>query len=310
MSEDQQSFNTSTETHSPRPPASTPGASNPPVFTQGPVTLSEAEESAPVSSSTNPAANDTNQNHEPPAPQKRSFALRWLTYLLFIPLMAASTTFFGCISLLCGLWDKSGRQQHFIASLWGKSLLLITLSPVKAIGIEKLENRAAVYASNHLSYMDTPVLFAKLPFQFRIFAKSSLWKIPFIGWYLNRSGQVPIDQKSSRTAISGLLKGVTAVKSGLPLVLFPEGGRSDGGDLKTMMSGCAFMAIRAGVPLIPIALVGTYELLPIHTYHLSPRPLKLIVGDPISTENLTTRDADILTAELYKAISSLYSQNT
>ncbi len=248
---------------------------------------------------------------EPPPAHQRSFALRWLTYLIFIPLMTAATTIFGCISLVCGLWDKSGRQQHAIASLWGRSLLRITLSPVTLIGGEQLATMpTAVYASNHLSYMDTPVLFARLPFQFRIFAKSSLWKLPFIGWYLNRSGQVPIDQKSSRTAIAGLLRGVATIKSGLPLVLFPEAGRSEGGELKTMMSGCAFMAIRAGVPLVPIALIGTYELLPIHTYHLAPRPLKLVVGDPLSTAGLTTRDADALTARLYEAISTLYHQHS
>jgi 1-acyl-sn-glycerol-3-phosphate acyltransferase len=247
----------------------------------------------------------------PPNPHQRPFALRWLTYLVFIPLMSLSTIFFGCISLLCGLWDTSGRQQHTIASIWGKSLLAITLSPVTIIGNkELLQHPSAVYASNHLSYMDTPALFAKLPFQFRIFAKSSLWKIPFIGWYLNRSGQVPIDQKSPRTAIAGLLRGVATVKSGLSLVLFPEGGRAADGNLQSMMSGCAFMAIRAGVPLIPIALIGTYELLPIHTYHLSPRPLKLIVGAPLSTEGLTTRDADALTTRLYEAISALYLQHS
>jgi 1-acyl-sn-glycerol-3-phosphate acyltransferase len=278
---------------------------------QTPVILSEGQSPQPkdlhVPSSIHP---NSLGEENPPQPKPRPFVHRWLTYLVFIPLMALSTTICGLISLLCGLWDTSGRQQHAMARIWGKSLLLITLSPVKIIGKEKLRHhKQAVYASNHLSYMDTPALFAKLPFQFRIFAKSSLWKIPFIGWYLNRSGQVPIDQKSPRTAISGLLKGVSTIKSGLPLVLFPEGGRSDGGDLKTMMSGCAFMAIRAGVPLIPIALIGTYELLPIHTYHLSPRPLKLVVGDPLPTENLTTRDADALTAKLYEAISLLYSEN-
>jgi 1-acyl-sn-glycerol-3-phosphate acyltransferase len=251
-------------------------------------------------------------SHQQPTTSNRqpTTALRWTTYLFFIPLMAASTAFCGCVALLCALWDTSGRQQHRIAQIWAKSLLIITFSPVKLIGAEKLLlHGQAVYASNHLSYMDTPVLFAKLPFQFRIFAKFSLWKLPFIGWYLHRSGQVPIDDKSHRTAIAGLLRGVKTIQSGLPLVLFPEGGRSDTGQLRTMMSGCAFMAIRAGVPLVPLALVGTYELLPIHTYHLSPRPLKLIVGDPIPTAHLTTRDADALTAQLYQAISSLYAQH-
>jgi 1-acyl-sn-glycerol-3-phosphate acyltransferase len=71
-------------------------------------------------------------------------------------------------------------------------------------------------------------------------------------------------------------------------------------------SGCAFMALRAGVPLVPLALIGTYELLPIHMYSLRPRPLLIIVGDPIPTDGLTTRDADALTVRLYDEISKMY----
>jgi len=238
-------------------------------------------------------------------------ALRWLTYLLLLPLLALATTFFGCISLVCGLWDKSGRQQHAIARLWANVLILISLSPVKLIGRERLpKKQVAVYASNHLSYYDTPVLFAKLPFQFRIIAKQSLWKIPFVGWYLNRSGQVPIDAKSGRSAIAGLLRGVKTLQAGLPLVLFPEGGRAENGQMTPFQSGAAFMAIKAQVPLVPLALIGTYELLPIHTYHLKPRPLKIVAGEPISTLGLTTRDADALTARLFEAISVLYRENS
>ncbi len=236
-------------------------------------------------------------------------ALRWLSYLLLIPLVGLATAFFGCISLLSGLWDKSGRQQHFIARLWARTLLLISMSPVKVIGREKLHiHETAVYACNHLSYMDTPVLFAWLPFQFRILAKQSLWKTPFIGWYLNRSGQVPVDTKSPRSLIASLNRGVATLKHGMPLVLFPEGGRAATGQLQSMMSGCAYMAIKAQVPLVPLTLIGTYELLPIHVYALHPRPLAIVVGDPLSTEGLTTRDADALTQRLYQAISDTYMQ--
>jgi 1-acyl-sn-glycerol-3-phosphate acyltransferase len=235
--------------------------------------------------------------------------LRWLSYLLVIPLVGLATAGFGCISLLTGLWDKSGRQQHAIAHLWARTLLIICLSPVKIIGREKLhEHETAVYASNHLSYMDTPVLFAKLPFQFRILAKQSLWKIPFIGWYLNRSGQVPVDSKSPRSLIASLNRGVATLKHGLPLVLFPEGGRAATGQLQTMMSGCAYMAIKAQVPLVPLTLIGTYELLPIHVYALHPRPIFIVVGDPIPTVGLNARDADSLTQRLYESISATYSQ--
>jgi 1-acyl-sn-glycerol-3-phosphate acyltransferase len=241
--------------------------------------------------------------------QKPPFALRWLSYLFLVPLIGLATAGFGCVSLLCGLWDRSGRQQHVIANFWARTLLLISLSPVKIVGREKLhEHETAVYASNHLSYMDTPVLFAKLPFQFRILAKQSLWKVPFIGWYLNRSGQVPVDTKSSRSLIGSLNRGVTTLKSGLPLVLFPEGGRAATGHLQAMMSGCAYMAIKAQVPLIPLTLIGTYELLPIHVYALHPHPLLIVVGDPIPTTGLNPRDADALTQRLYDSISATYNR--
>ncbi len=235
------------------------------------------------------------------------FFWRWFTYLLLLPLIGIATAFYGSISLLCGLWDKSGRQQHFIAHLWARTLVLISLSSVTVEGRENLPpGSTAVYAANHLSYMDTPVLFAKLPFQFRILAKQALWKIPFIGWYLNRSGQVPVDTHSPRSLVASLNRGVHTLKHGLPLVLFPEGGRAFNGKMQPMMSGCAYMAIKAQVPLVPITLIGTYELLPIHVYALHPRPLKIIIGRPIPTEGLTSRDADRLTQQIFDTITETY----
>jgi 1-acyl-sn-glycerol-3-phosphate acyltransferase len=243
----------------------------------------------------------------PPVTHEIPAHLRYLTKLVQIPLMALATAFFGCISLVCGLWDKSGRQQHFVARVWAGTMLRIALSPVQMVGREKLGHcMVAVYASNHLSYMDTPVLFAMLPFQFRILAKGALWKIPFVGWYLKRSGQVPVDSGSARSAVAGLLRGVAALKAGMPLVLFPEGARSPDGHLQPAHPGCAFMALKAGVPLVPVALIGTYELLPMHVYSLRPRPLMIVVGDPIPTEGLTTKDADALTERLYAEIGRLY----
>lgn len=253
---------------------------------------------------------------EPPRPEI-SLTLRVITWLLVLPLIGLATAFFGSISLIAGFWDSTGRQQHFIARTWARVLLRIALSPVTVEGLEKLQplrreashRPLAVYASNHLSYYDTPMLFAKLPFQFRILAKASLWKLPFIGWYLNRSGQVPIDQSSARAGVASLVRGVKTVEAGLPLMIFPEGGRSASGELKSMVAGAAWIAIKAQVPLVPITLVGTYELLPIHTYILRPRPLKLIIGDPLGTTGLTTRDADALTDRLRSVIHETYIAN-
>ncbi|MDE1154567.1 MAG: lysophospholipid acyltransferase family protein [Acidobacteriaceae bacterium] len=232
---------------------------------------------------------------------------RWTTYLFLMPLIVLATTGFGTVSLIAGLWDKSGRQQHAIARAWAAVLLRLALSPVEVVHGERLKTLGnAVFASNHLSYYDTPVLFAKLPFQFRILAKAPLWKIPFIGWYLNRSGQVPIDQSSARAGVASLARGVKTLDAGMPLVIFPEGGRTADGALQAMVAGAAWMAIKAQVPLVPLTLIGTYELLPIHVYALNPRPLKLVVGDPISTEGMTTRDAEALTERLRSVIFETY----
>ncbi len=240
-------------------------------------------------------------------PGRAAPAIRWLTYLLLLPLIALATAFFGCISLVCGVWDRSGKQQHLVARVWARVLLWICLSPVELVGGQNLATAgSAVYASNHLSYYDTPVLFAKLPFQFRILAKQSLWKTPFVGWYLNRSGQLPIDINTGRSAVAGLLRGVKTLQAGMPLVLFPEGGRSETGKMTPFQSGAAFMAIKAQVPLVPVALIGTYELLPIHVYHLTPHPVKIVIGEPISTEGVTTREAEALTAKLFAEIERLY----
>jgi 1-acyl-sn-glycerol-3-phosphate acyltransferase len=260
----------------------------------------------------------TNQLLQPEEPvtidvapkQPVSFALKWFSYLVMYPLIGGATAFFGTISLIVGLWDKSGRQQHFIARQWARVLLFVAISPVKLEHAERFAGiGTAVYAANHLSYYDTPVLFAKMPFQFRILAKAPLWKIPFIGWYLNHSGQVPIDQTSVRAGVASLGRGVKTIQSGLPMVIFPEGGRAFNGELQPMLAGAAYIAIKAQVPLVPLTLVGTYELLPIHVYALRPRPLKLIVGEPISTVGLTGKDADALTERLKSVIHETYVAN-
>ena len=232
---------------------------------------------------------------------------RYLTYFLLIPLIAAATAFFGCISLVCSVWDRAGTQQHKVARVWAKVILRISLSPVHLIGADVFHHQlVAVYASNHLSYMDTPLLFSMLPFPFRILAKQSLWKIPFIGWHLRRSGQVPVDQSSSRSAVLSISRGVAALRAGLPLVLFPEGGRSATGETQSFLPGCAYMAIKAQVPIVPLTLVGTYELLPMHVYHLRPRPLCVIVGEPISTVGMTPREAASLVVRVRTIISETY----
>lgn len=242
----------------------------------------------------------------PPDPLPRLY--RWRTNFIQAPIFLVATVFFGSLALLASLFDRSGRAQHFIARLWARASVLASGSRLIIRGEENLRKHpVAVLAANHTSYMDTPVIFSALPFQFRILAKAELWKLPFIGWYLNRSGQIPIDTTNAHTTLSSLGAGVKALRAGMPLFVFPEGSRTPDGDLQSFLSGAAFLAIRAQVPLVPIALTGVYDLLPIHTRHFFPGPLTLTVGEPIPTAGLHLRQADELTQRLRSAIRDLHA---
>jgi 1-acyl-sn-glycerol-3-phosphate acyltransferase len=234
---------------------------------------------------------------------------RWRTNLLQAPLFFFWTASCGTLSLLVSLFEKSGRIEHRIARIWARGSVLISGARLAVHGGENFRKHAvAVYASNHTSYMDTPVVFATLPFQFRILAKKELWTLPFIGWHLNRSGQIPIDTVNTHTTLSSLGAGVRALRAGMPLFVFPEGARTPTGDLQNFLSGAAFLAIRAQVPLVPIALSGVYDLLPIHTRHFYPCAITLTAGEPISTTGMTIRQADELTVRLRAAIEGLRTQ--
>ena len=239
-------------------------------------------------------------------PNPLPWIFRWRTNLIHVPLMVLVTVVCGSLSLLVSLVDKKGNAQHRIARFWARVCVRASGSKLRVLGAEHLRKHpAAVYASNHTSYMDTPVIFAALPFQFRILARKVLWPIPFIGWYLNSSRQIPIDTANPRATLSSLGAGVKALRSGMAMFVFPEGGRTSDGELRPFLSGAAYLAIRAQVPLVPIALSGVYELLPIHTHHFYPGELTLKIGEPMETAGMTLRQTDELTARLRAAIENL-----
>jgi 1-acyl-sn-glycerol-3-phosphate acyltransferase len=231
---------------------------------------------------------------------------RWRTNLIQAPLFVLITAFCGSISFLVSFVDKKGNAQHSIARIWARLCVWISGSKLKVVGAENLLGRpAAVYVSNHTSYMDIPVIFTALPFQFRILAWNALWPIPFIGWYLNRSGQLPIDTRNPHASRSSLGAAAKVLRSGMPLFLFPEGRRTLDGKLQPFLPGAAYLAIRAQLPLVPIALSGVYNLLPIHTHHLYPGDLTVSIGQPIETAGMTMKQVDELTARLRTAIENL-----
>ena len=171
-------------------------------------------------------------------------------------------------------------------------------SPVKVTGLDKIDtSKTHVYAVTHASALDIPVLYANLPFQFRIVFKKELLSYPLIGGHLKRSGQVCINQQNPTRSIADIRSAVKSLRAGMPLVIFPEGGRTPDGEIKPFLPGAFYLAIKAQVDIVPVALIGTFELLPMNTYHIKSRPLEMRVGQPISTAGYGPREMEQLSAK-------------
>src|SRR5688572_1266640 len=166
-----------------------------------------------------------------PVPYKNSrlkhFFSRLRSYFLWIPLIFAYTGVLGTLSLLASLFDGSGRLQHWYAHLWSWLIVKTTGAPVAVIGMDQIDTgKPHLYAVNHISAMDIPVLYAYLPFQFRIVAKHELFRYPFLGWHLRRSGEIDIDPQNAMSSLRSMNRAVQTLRGGMPIVVFPEGGRS------------------------------------------------------------------------------------
>lgn len=182
-------------------------------------------------------------------------------------------------------------------------------SSMRITGLDKIDTtKPKVYAVNHASALDIPILYAFLPFRFRILFKSELLSYPIIGWHLKRSGQICINQQQPSRSAGNIRTALKYLKNGMPLVIFPEGGRTPDGEIKPFQPGAFFLAIKAQVEIVPIALVGTYELLPMNTYHIKCRPLEMRVGEPISTAGLTMRDMEEVSARVRREMEGLYGE--
>lgn len=240
--------------------------------------------------------------------RKYGWASRLRSYFFFDPLIWLYTVVLGPLAVPASLFGDRGRILHAFARLWSQLIMKTIFSPVTITGLEKIDTtKTHVYAVNHASALDIPVLYANLPFQFRIVFKKELLSYPMIGGHLRRSGQVCIDQQTPARSIADIRSAVRSLQAGMPLVIFPEGGRTPDGEIKPFLPGAFFLAIKAQVDIVPVALVGTFELLPMNTYHIKSRPLEMRVGDPIPTAGLKSSDLEALSARVKQALERLYT---
>ena len=238
---------------------------------------------------------------------KHGWLSRLRSYLILDPLIWLYTLVMGLAALPGGMFDRDGRRLHWFSYAWSWLIMKTIFSPVKVTGLDKIDtSKPHVYAVNHASALDIPILYVYLPFHFRIAFKKELLSYPVVGWQLKRSGQVCIDQQNPSHSISSIRAALKGIKAGLPLVIFPEGGRTPDGEIKPFLQGAFFLAIKAQVDIVPVALVGTYELLPMNTYHIKCRPLEMRVGEPIPTAGMTIRDLPAVSNRVQTALENLY----
>jgi 1-acyl-sn-glycerol-3-phosphate acyltransferase len=230
----------------------------------------------------------------------------WRTVFFLIPAITIYTIVLGAASLASSLFDRNGYFAHACARAWSWLILRTTGVDVVVEGLEKLTpGTTYIFVSNHQSIYDTPVVFDSLPYQLRIIAKESLAMFPVLGWHLKRGGHLFVDRRDpDRT---GILKRWRAlVSQGLSLIIYAEGTRSADGHVARFKAGSFLLAIQAGLPIVPLSIVGTRSVMPKGRLRTEPAHVTLVVHDPIQPPAIsepTVADARALATRVHDVVA-------
>ncbi|PYT24772.1 MAG: 1-acyl-sn-glycerol-3-phosphate acyltransferase [Acidobacteria bacterium] len=234
----------------------------------------------------------------------------YLRSLLFTdPLIVVLTILMGTVSLVTTFFDSTGRRPHKIARKWARMLLSVSGVRVTIEGLEKIDpDGPYVFVANHRSYMDTPVVLGSVPVEFRFFAKKGLFLIPFLGTHLKRAGHLPVVRGNARESLKSMTQGAHLIRErNVSVLLFPEGGRTEG-PMREFKEGAAYIAMKAGVPLLPLGIQGTRAVLPKGSGHIRAGEVLLRVGDPIPTSGMKPQDRSQLNIRLERVVAELAGQ--
>jgi len=202
--------------------------------------------------------------------------------LITAPLIFLYTAVLGTISVASSLFDANGRIQHACARIWARMILRTCRIRLRVAGLEHLiQGTPYVLCCNHQSHMDIPIILAALPFQFRFTPKKQLFRYPFLGWHLRRSGHVPIDRENPHAAVKSLRGAEDTIRHGTPVVIFPEGGTSLDGSIKPFKGGGFMLAARAEAAVVPVTIRGSRAVLTPKTYYARGGDVEVVLGEPI-----------------------------
>ncbi len=216
------------------------------------------------------------------------------------------TFVFGLLSLIVAPFASTGRTQHAIMRTWSHAVLWLCRIRVKVEGAENVPPGGSfVLVANHRSYMDSPIVIPHIHLQFRFFAKSSVFYWPMIGYHLRQAGHLPVHYDNPGKSLRSMTEAARVIRQkGISVLLFPEAGRTTG-ELEPFKDGAAYVAIKAGVPVIPIGIIGSDRVLGVGRLKITPQNITLRFGKPIPTIDLPLSDRARLTQTLWVKVAEL-----
>jgi 1-acyl-sn-glycerol-3-phosphate acyltransferase len=222
--------------------------------------------------------------------------------LVQAPLAVVSTVFWSTLAIVVGLVDRGGRGCRWIAGAWSRDLLRIARVGVRVVGLENRPTGPAVYAANHSSALDIPIVFGHLPVDFRIIHKRSLRFLPLLGQAMWAAGHIAIDRGQPFRARRSLDSAAERIRAGTSVVVFPEGTRSPDATVRRFKRGSFALALDAGVPVVPVSLVGVKEVVPRGLFSIRWGTVTVRVHPPVPIEGRGPADAEALAADVRQIV--------
>jgi 1-acyl-sn-glycerol-3-phosphate acyltransferase len=220
------------------------------------------------------------------------------------PLVVLATTVLSLLAIAVGVADRSGRGGRAIAGIWGRALLRIGQVVVRVEGLAFLPEGPAVYAANHGSALDIPIVFAHLPVDFRIIHKRSLRLLPVLGQAMWAGGHIAIDRSHPFRARRSLAAAAARIRAGTSVVVFPEGTRSTDATVRRFKRGSFALALSAGVPVVPVSLAGVKTIVPSGFFSLQPGTVRVCVHAPLPVEGRGPEEAEKLAEEVRQVVAA------
>jgi len=206
---------------------------------------------------------------------------------LKILIVVVVTIFYSVLAILSVLFDRKGSVYHSIGRTWAKLVLRIFGVRVHLSGLENLEpGKSYVYVSNHASMFDIPAVIGNIPDEVRIVFKKELSYVPIWGWALAVGHYVSIDRFSAKDALKSLDEAAEKIRQGASVLLFAEGTRTRTGKLQPFKRGAFSLAARSGIPIVPLTINNSFNILPKGSLHIRPADIALIVDKPIPTNDV------------------------